>query len=195
MLPLVSRVEEIEAAREIVDQCRKELGNQIKGSLPMGIMVEVPSTAMSLDMFMPFVDFVSVGTNDLTQYMLASDRQNDALLSSHSPFYPPIIQLLKQIAQIRLKGHQSLSICGEMASNPRVTPLLIGLGFRRLSLSPRSFTEIKYLIRHLRLSECHQLAEQVLRMSRRVEIEEALATFVNVWGFDSYKMGGNLRSI
>jgi phosphoenolpyruvate-protein phosphotransferase (PTS system enzyme I) len=178
MLPLVSLVEEIETARGILDQCQKELGNEFKGSLPMGIMVEVPSTAMSLDIFMPLVDFVSVGTNDLTQYMLASDRQNEALFSSYSPFYPPLIRLLKQIAQIGQKENKSLSICGEMASNSYAIPLLIGLGFRKLSVSPGRFIGAKYLIRHLRLSECQQVAGQVLRMSRRVEIEHTLATFI-----------------
>jgi phosphotransferase system enzyme I (PtsI) len=183
MLPLVSLVEEIEMARGIVDQCQKELsreGNEVKGSLPIGIMVEVPSTAMALDIFLPLVDFVSVGTNDLAQYMLASDRQNEALLNSNSPFYPSIIRLLKQIAQIGLEENKPLSICGGMASNPLAIPLLIGLGFRRLSISSRSFLRVKYLIRHLRLSECRQVAEQILHMSRRVEIEQTLATFISL---------------
>lgn len=181
MLPLVSLVEEIEMARGIVDQCQRELskeGNEVKESLPVGIMVEVPSTAMALDIFMPLVDFISVGTNDLAQYMLASDRQNEALLNSYSPFYPPIIRLLKRIAQISLEENKPLSICGEMASNPLAIPLLIGLGFRRLSVSPRSLLGVKYLIRHLRMSECREVADQILHMSRRVEIEQTLATII-----------------
>ncbi|MEM4720975.1 MAG: phosphoenolpyruvate--protein phosphotransferase [Candidatus Methanomethylicaceae archaeon] len=181
MLPLVSKVEEVEKVKVLVDQCREELmreGHETKGSPPIGIMVEVPSVAMTLDIFIPLIDFLSVGTNDLIQYLLALDRQNEELLDSYSPFYPAIIRLLKGIAQITQKANKELSICGEMAANPLAVPLLIGLGFRRLSISPIRLPEVKSLILQLNVSKCRKLAERILNISRRIEIEQTLATFI-----------------
>lgn len=181
MLPMISRIEEVEAVRALLDQCRQELmeqGHEINHDLPVGIMVEVPSTAMGLDLFIPLVDFFSLGTNDLIQYLLASDRQSEALGKIYSPFYPSIIRLLKQIVQIARDGNRPLSICGEMATRPLAIPLLLGLGFERLSVPPVKLIETKSLIRRLNLSQCQETADQILHMARRSEIEQDLASLL-----------------
>jgi phosphotransferase system enzyme I (PtsI) len=181
MVPMVSRIEEVEGVRSLVEQCRKELiqeGHEIREDLPIGIMVEVPSTAMGLDLFMPLVDFLSVGTNDLVQYLLASDRQNEGLADTYSPFYPPIIRLIEDMVRTARRGNKPLSLCGEMASQPLAIPLLIGLGIERLSVAPARLIETKYWIRRLNGSRCREMTKHILQMSRRAEIEQILARFL-----------------
>ena len=181
LLPMVTRVEEVEIVKSVIDGCMEELtreGHKVSQEVSLGIMVEVPSVALCLDLFIPLVDFISVGTNDLTQYVLALDRESEELKEIYSPFYPSVLRMLKKIVQKAREGNKSLSICGEMAGQPLAIPLLIGLGFDRLSMVPSKIREIKSLIGLLRFSECKEMAEHVLGISKKEEIEQILASFV-----------------
>jgi phosphoenolpyruvate-protein phosphotransferase len=181
ILPMVTMVEEVRLVREMIEHCMGELekeGHSFNPQLPLGIMVEVPSTAYALDLFLPVSDFFSLGTNDLIQYFLGADRQSESLQDLLSPFHPSIVRFLRDIADVSLKVGKPISICGEMASQTLAVPLLIGLGFEQLSVPPPMLTEIKGLIRRLDRSRCHQVVKEVCALSERDEAKARLLEFL-----------------
>ncbi len=166
MYPMVCCLSEVLQANEILEECRQELkkeGLPCAKKLPVGVMIEIPSAALTADLIAPHVDFFSIGTNDLIQYTLAVDRVNENVAHLYMPTH---ISILKLIRQTVLAGHAHripVAVCGQMAATPELVPLLIGLGVDELSISPPSVPMIKDVIRNLHYSECRTLAKDALR--------------------------------
>ena len=127
-------------------------------------MIEVPSAALMADVLAREVDFFSIGTNDLIQYTLAADRNNENVANLYNPGDPAVLRLIKRVVEAAQKAQIEVNVCGEMSGEPLYAPLLVGLGLRQLSATPRKIPEIKRVIRQLKLSEAEQLAECVLNM-------------------------------
>ena len=145
---------------------------------PVGIMVEVPAVALKLHAFVGLLDFVSVGTNDLTQYALAAERGNAYVAALADPLDPGVLALIDATARAA-RGNFPVAVCGEAAADAAAVPLLLGLGVRELSLTPYAVPEVKRLVRRLDLARCVQLAEQALRTESaeqvRTLVQESVA--------------------
>lgn len=149
MFPMVTDIKDFYAARDIVEDCRRELrseGFDCAEKLPLGVMIEVPSAALCAEEFAIHCDFMSIGTNDLVQYTLAADRNNSALTPYYISHHPAVMSLLLQTLKAAKNQGKPVSVCGEMASLPEYVPLLVGLGFDDLSVNPASFLECKRII-------------------------------------------------
>ena len=161
MIPMVSGMEEVLLFRamcqEVMTELRRE-GHEFDAEVPLGAMIEVPSAALISNHLARELDFLSIGTNDLIQYTLAVDRSNDRVAGLYQPTHPAILQLLWLVAE-RTGDAAKLSLCGEMASNPLWTPLLIGSGIRELSMNPGAIPEVKQRIRRLESGVCRQLVQ------------------------------------
>jgi len=173
MFPMVNDVDELLLIHDIVRECKKELAGQkllFDEKITLGIMVETPSSVLLLDNISEFVDFISVGTNDLIQYTLAIDRGNEIVADDFDPGHPAILRLLKKIHEIAGNKGIELSICGEMAGDPLYTLLLIGLGYRRLSMSTMSIPIVKNIIMNSSLDEAKKIAEKSLDFSLKQDV-------------------------
>lgn len=177
LLPMVCSVEEVRAFRAFADAVMEELeeeGLEYRRDLRLGVMIEVPSAALTADVLAREVDFFSVGTNDLIQYSLAVDRNNEHVADLYQPCHPAILRMLKSVVAAAGNAGIDVSLCGEMAADTRYAPLLVGLGFRRLSLTPRSVPALKNRLRDLRACDLEALAERCLAASTTSEVEEIL---------------------
>ncbi len=173
MLPMVTDVSELVAAKALLSECAAELESEGKDfALPekTGVMIEVPSAALMADVLAEEADFFSIGTNDLTQYTLASDRGNADVAQLYSPFHPAVLRLLASVAKAAAHRGIPAGICGEMAGDPLATPLLLGLGFRELSMSPARIPLIRRTIRTMDAAECALLAERVLALGNLTDV-------------------------
>ncbi len=165
MLPLVSGVEELAAAREAFEEARAQLveqGMPHASEVPVGAMIEMPSAAIVSDLIARHVDFMSIGTNDLIQYTLAIDRDNDDVNYLYEPLHPAILRLIKMVCDAGRSYRVPVSMCGEMAADPRYTWVLVGLGLRELSMQSSAIPVVKNVIRSSRLAEMEQVAQSVL---------------------------------
>jgi phosphotransferase system enzyme I (PtsI) len=173
MIPMVSDITEIDRTKKIIADCRDELdreGIAFDRSLKLGIMIEVPSVAVMADEFSACVDFVSIGTNDLIQYLLAVDRGNEIVSSQYQEFHPAVIRTLDYIIKHAKCEHGCVSMCGEMAADIVAVPLLIGLGLKSLSVSASAIPNIKKLIRGLNYSDVKEVAEKCLQLKTADEV-------------------------
>jgi len=173
LLPMVTTRSEIVRCREVVDQLTADLkatGVPHDASIELGVMVEVPVLVSVLPDLMPLVDFVSVGTNDLVQYLLAVDRDNQRVAKMYDPFHPGVLRVLKQIVDAVAPSGKSLSICGEIAGDHWFTPLLVGLGYRELSMAPVFVPRVKLMLRTFGLAQCRDLAGRALAMNSTVAV-------------------------
>jgi len=165
MYPMISCLEEVLKANVILEECRKELGEEgipCAGKVPVGIMIEIPSAALTADRIAPHADFFSIGTNDLVQYTLAADRMNENVAHLYQPTHAAVLKLIELVVRAGRARHIPVAVCGEMAASPELVPLLIGLGVNELSISPPSVPMIKDVIRNLCFSECKTLAREAL---------------------------------
>ncbi|KAB2642597.1 MAG: phosphoenolpyruvate--protein phosphotransferase [Verrucomicrobia bacterium] len=173
MFPLVSGLSEVERARELIRRCMDELdreGIPFDHQLPVGVMVEVPSAAVCADLLAPHVDFFSIGTNDLIQYTVAVDRVNPHVAELYRPTHPAVIRLIRHTIDAGIAHGIWTGICGEMAGDIRLTPLLIGLGAKELSVGPQRVARVGQAIRSLNLAECSAMATDVLGQTRSYDI-------------------------
>lgn len=179
MFPMVATVEEIRWLRELFEEVRQELeaaGAECPRDLQMGMMVEVPSAGVLADRFAPWVDFFSIGTNDLAQYTLAADRANPAVAELADAFHPAVLRLIRMVVEA---GHAAgcwVGVCGELAGEPLAVPLLVGLGVDELSMAPVAIPAVKAAIRRLALSEARSLAEQALQLDTAAAVRELVRT-------------------
>lgn len=177
MFPMISSLEEYRAAVKCAEEVRAQLieeGHPVSGHVPIGIMVEVPSTAIMTDLFAKEVDFVSIGTNDLTQYTLAVDRMNEQISHLYTPFHPAVLRLIKMVIAQARDGGIEVSMCGEMAGDPRFTSLLIGLGLESFSMSPSALLAVKKQVRAAKSTTAKALTQKVLALPTAEEIRAAL---------------------
>lgn len=168
MYPMISGVGEIIEANRILDEVKASLdqeGIPYDRTMPIGSMIEIPSAAATIDLIGEHCSFVSIGTNDLIQYLLAVDRVNDMISDLYEPCHPAVLRTIAYIVEQAHKRGIKVSVCGEMAGDPIYAPLLIGLGVDELSVAPSLVPTIKYLIRHISSAEVSKLAQKALRMS------------------------------
>lgn len=177
MFPMISSLQELRQAKEVLEQTRQRLKTEkiaFSQDVGVGIMVEVPSAALIIDVLLDEVDFVSVGTNDLIQYTLAADRLNEKIADLYQPAHPAVLRLLQRILDESGKRNKPVSLCGEMAGEPVYAILLLGLGLREFSASPATLPEIKQVIRKVSLKEAQEVAQKALAFNDAVETMEYL---------------------
>jgi len=180
MLPMISTIDEIREAKEIIESCKKELSEKkipFDKNIKTGIMIEVPSAAIMTYEFANLVDFVSIGTNDLIQYMFAVDRGNDLVSDLYQEFNPALLKTLKHIISEAGRAGKPVSICGEMAADTLAIPLLIGLGLQQLSISPATIPDAKRIIRNMKYESCCNLADECLLFTNQEEVIERIEKF------------------
>ncbi len=165
MMPMVSCVEEVQQARALFEEAKTTLSdeNALKvQKTQFGIMVEIPSAALIAEHLAEYVDFFSIGTNDLTQYTLAVDRTNERVAYLASPFHPAVLKLIDRTIQKAHEKGRWVGLCGEMAGDPLAAPLLLGMGLDEFSMSPSAIPTIKELIRRLDAKDCQQIAKEAM---------------------------------
>ncbi|HYO14843.1 MAG TPA: phosphoenolpyruvate--protein phosphotransferase [Thermoanaerobaculia bacterium] len=180
MLPLVSTLGEVRQYRafaaEVMEEMERE-GIPFRRDVRLGVMIEVPAAALIADVLAREVDFFSIGTNDLIQYSLAVDRNNEHVASLYQPLHPAILRMLRFVTDSARAAGIEVSLCGEMAANPRYALLLIGLGMRRLSMSPRRIPEVKTWVRELTAADLAILAEGCLEFGTAEDVQRHLESF------------------
>lgn len=177
MLPMVSSLEEIKQAKEMIHEFERELDKEQishKRKIKVGIMIEVPAAALITDILIKEVDFLSIGTNDLIQYAIAVDRSNKKIASLYQPTHPAVLRLLKYIIEEGTKAKKPVALCGEMASEITFSMLLLGLGLRRFSMAPTSIPSVKKLIRSVSLEESKKLAREVMSFDNAQKVYAVL---------------------
>lgn len=166
LVPMVSRREEVVAVRALVAALTERLrdeGHAVSDRLGIGAMIEVPAAAIALPCFIDLLDFASVGTNDLVQYLLAADRNNEALGELYSPLHPAVIRLLHQVIGLGRERAVPVMVCGEMAGDPVFTRLLLALGLTDFSLHPATLLEVRRVVRDCELKSLRRRASHLLR--------------------------------
>jgi phosphoenolpyruvate-protein phosphotransferase (PTS system enzyme I) len=170
MFPMISGLEELRRAKEVLEECRREIGEKKVGKMEVGAMIEIPSAAIQADALAREVDFFSIGTNDLIQYTIAVDRVNERIAHLYEPTHPAVLRLLKMIADAAHARKIWVGVCGEMARDVALIPLLIGLGMDELSVGSTSVPRVKMAVRSLAVPECQQLVAEALRLQTSSEI-------------------------
>lgn len=172
LFPMIATLSELKEAKKMLQEVIEEL--EIKHTIRIGCMIEVPSAALIVDHFVKECDFLSIGTNDLVQYALAIDRRDHTVNEFNEPTDPSVIRLIKLITTEANKAHVPVSVCGEIASDPRFTPLLLGLGIQELSVSPRYLPVIKNAIRSTSIVDAVHLADKALSLTTAQEVLDLL---------------------
>lgn len=174
LYPMINNLEEIDYLNGILSRIKvKDSGSEV------GIMVETPASVLMIREILEKVDFISIGTNDLVQYALSVDRNNENVMPFYQPFHPVILRMIKEVVNAAEHFGKPVSICGEIASDPRWTPLLLGMGVRTLSMAPLLVPPIKKQILSLNLQQCRNLAEKVLSSNYIKDVERYLDEFFN----------------
>ena len=175
MFPMISGLEELRAAKAVLAECNEELrrsGIPLGEEIEVGAMIEIPSAAICANVLASEVDFFSIGTNDLIQYALAVDRVNEKIAYLYEPTHPAILRLLKMIADAAHAHHIWVGVCGEMAGDVALIPLLLGLGMDELSAGATLVPRIKRAVQSLAIPECRELVEEALKLNTGSEILE-----------------------
>jgi phosphoenolpyruvate-protein phosphotransferase len=178
LFPMISALEEVQRLRRLVDRTRQSLrraGVPFGDEIPFGVMLEVPAAALCIDDLLDMVDFVSIGSNDLIQYLMAADRDNPKVAHLCEPFSPALMRLLEQIIKACVAREKPVTLCGEMAGRPRCFLPLFGMGLRRLSMSPAFVPSIKEMVRRTRLDTARAIADRILRMKTAGEVRGFLS--------------------
>lgn len=178
LIPMVSDISELRTVREIVQKLREELKKKsvkMAKEVPIGCMIEVPSSAIMCDALAEEADFLSIGTNDLVQYVLAADRSNPATSELYFSTHPSILRLIRMVVASANSARKPVILCGESAADPTMIPLLIGLGIREFSVAARHIPLVKHTIRKWRILEACRLAEGALEYASSQELKQFLA--------------------
>src|SRR5205814_9671709 len=173
MFPMSATLDELLSAQKLLDKAIARAGGGRPTGLQVGMMVEVPAAALKAAAFARHVDFLSIGTNDLTQYALAADRNNDAVASVGDAFDPGLLQLIRATCQ-GAAGQASVSVCGEFAADERATSLLLGLGVEALSVTPPAIPSTKEAIRAVNSLDARTLSAEVLAADSAAAVRDLL---------------------
>ncbi len=174
MFPMVTHVAEVRAARALLAEAAALVGTADPTGLLIGIMIEVPAAALKTSAFIPHVDFVSVGTNDLTQYTLAADRGNESVAGDADPLDPAVLRLVHQVCEAAA-GRVPVAVCGEVASDQEALPVLLGLGVDELSVTPYAVPLVKQAVRELDVGACRALAREALDLPSAAAVRALVA--------------------
>lgn len=177
LVPMVTTSEEVAAMRALTEQCVRDLhsgGYEIAEQFELGAMIEVPAAAIALPGLIRQLDFIAIGTNDLTQYTLAADRNNDALGTLYDPLHPAVLKLLAQIIAVSARAGKAVTLCGEMAGDTRYTALLLALGLTGFSMHPGSLLEVRQAIATCDQARLRKLRASLLRAQTRAGIEKVI---------------------
>src|SRR6185503_7494493 len=177
MFPFVSSVEQVRAAKAMVADAAADLarrGEQVP-RVPVGVMIEIPAAAYTADLLAREVDFFTIGTNDLIQYCLAVDRADERVSQLYEPLHPAILRMILMVRRAAARRRVPVSLCGEMASDPALLTLLVGLGLTEFSMTPGAIGVAKQVLGEVRQDELRALARRILRLPTVEEIERELA--------------------
>jgi phosphoenolpyruvate-protein phosphotransferase (PTS system enzyme I) len=180
MFPFVSGVEELRSARAAVERAAATLraAGEVVPEVPIGVMIEVPSAALTADLLAEHADFFSIGTNDLIQYCLAVDRTDDMVSRLYEPLHPAILRMVRLVARAAQRRGIPVSVCGEMAADPVLLTLLVGLGLREFSMAPTAIPLAKQVLRGLHAGNATTVAARALRAGTAAEVEKTLLEFL-----------------
>ena len=177
MFPMISGIEELKQAKDILEKCKKELNKEHKKfdeNIAIGTMIEVPSAALTADSLAKESDFFSIGTNDLIQYSLAVDRTNEKVAYLYEPGHPAVLKLIKNVIEVAHKNKIWVGMCGEMSGDPIFAFLLLGIGLDKFSMSPPQVPKIKELISNINFSDAKAVVEHALSLSTSRDVENYL---------------------
>lgn len=180
MYPMISGVRELLEANQLLEECKlelKERGEAYSEDIEVGSMIEIPSAAYTADVIAENCSFLSIGTNDLIQYMLAVDRVNDSIAHLYDPSHPGVLRTIKAVIDMAHEKNTPVAVCGEMASDPVYVPLLVGMGADELSMSPSLIPEVKFMIRHISMGSARDLTDEILSLKRPRQIFRRLREF------------------
>jgi phosphotransferase system enzyme I (PtsI) len=181
LLPMITIPEEMKQAREIFDRVARRLrrrGDKLPEKLPLlGAMIETPGAALAADAIALEADFFSIGSNDLAMYTLAVDRGDAEVAHLYDPLHPAVLRLMQFATEAALRLRMPVSICGEMAGNPQLIPLLLGLGIRSFSMNASAIPRVKQAVRGLDIGDCARFARRVMEQSDPARIRELVAEF------------------
>jgi len=174
MYPMISGIEELQQANEILEQCKQELtkeGIPFDKDLDVGVMIELPSAAMTADLLAKKADFFSIGTNDLIQYSLAVDRANEKVAYLYEPTHPAVLRMIKNVIEAGHSNNIKVAMCGEMAGDATMVLILLGLGLDEFSMPSLAIPQIKYIIRSIPVDEARRIAHEALTLSTGKGVE------------------------
>jgi phosphotransferase system enzyme I (PtsI) len=177
MFPLISTVKELRQAKSVLADVMEDLDEEqvpFNRDLPVGMMVEVPAAVLMVDFFVEEVDFLSIGTNDLTQYTLAADRSNKDVAGLYSSADPSVLRLIQIAIDAADRKQIPVNVCGQMSGNTLYTMLLLGMGLRRFSVTPSAIPEVKKICRTVTISQCRQVARHVMTLENARDIKNYL---------------------
>ncbi len=192
MLPMISSVSEVQAARRLLDQAWLEVSDELRarGSAirypSLGAMIEVPAAIYLLPDLAPYVDFWSVGTNDLTQYLLAVDRNNARVADMYDGLHPAVLRALQQIIQVANQQAKPVSVCGELAGDSIGVLILLAMGYRRFSMNLNNIAKVKYLLRRVRTDALAPLLEQAIQLSDSAQIRKIFTNYLESLGLQNF---------
>jgi phosphotransferase system enzyme I (PtsI) len=181
MFPMISGVGELRAAKAVVDEVKLELSREgiaFDEAVKLGIMIEMPSAAVTADLLAAESDFFSIGTNDLIQYTMAVDRVNEYVSYLYEPLHPALIRLIGDVARAANAANIPVTVCGEMAGEPMLAPVLVGLGIRELSMSAVSIPEVKAAIRSMSLADAEALVGRVRKLATSAEVRAMVSDYI-----------------
>jgi phosphotransferase system enzyme I (PtsI) len=181
LLPMVTTVKEVRSARETYERVIRRLrrrGDRIPDTPPpLGIMIETPGAALSADALALEADFFAIGTNDLAMYALAVDRGESEVAHLYDPLHPSVLRLVQFATEAALRLRMPVSVCGEMAANPRLIPLLLGIGLRSFSTNASAVPRVKQAVRAVNIDDCARFARHVMEQSDHDRIQAMVMGF------------------
>jgi phosphotransferase system enzyme I (PtsI) len=181
MFPMISGVAELRAVKTVVEDVKAELdaeGIAYDKNIKLGIMIEMPSAALTADLLAPEADFFSIGTNDLIQYTMAVDRVNEYVSYLYEPLHPSLIRLIGDVAEAAKAANIPCTVCGEMAGEPMIAPVLVGLGIRELSMSAVSIPEVKAAVRQMTVEDTERLVAKVKNLPTASDVRAVVTDYV-----------------
>jgi phosphocarrier protein FPr/phosphocarrier protein len=179
MVPMIASLAELRAVRAAVARIA---GDDLSAPVQVGVMIETPAAAVTADLIAAEADFLSIGTNDLTQYTLAMDRENPAVAAGVDAMHPAVLRLIAQSCAGGARHGRVVGVCGGLASDPLGIPVLLGLGVTELSTTPGFVPEAKALVRRLDLDRCRELARAVIQLGSATEIRARVRAFIEDLG-------------